>query len=55
MKAVSSNIHAEGYNRNSQHVYRGFTIAFNQSDLWTHPCHVKIAIYILLGEVGHIQ
>ena len=42
MKAVSSIIHAESYYRNSQDVYRDFTIAFDQSDSWTHPCHVRI-------------
>ena len=35
-------IHAVAYYRNSQHVHREFTIAFDQSDSRTHPCHVRI-------------
>ena len=42
MKAVSFIIHAEGYYRNSRDVYRGFTLAFDQSDSRTHPCRVRI-------------
>ena len=45
-KAVLSIIHAEGYYWNSQHVYSGFTMAFDQSDSLTHPCHVRISFYI---------
>ena len=42
MKAVSSIVHEEGYYRNRQHVYRDFTIAVDQSELPTKPCHVRI-------------
>ena len=51
MKAVLSIIYEEGYYRNSQHVYRGFTIAFNQSDSWTRPCHVRILFKIYWSAV----
>ena len=51
MKAVSSIILGEGCYWNSQHIYRDFTIALNQSESWTQPCHVRILlqISILLG------
>ena len=42
MKAVSSIILAEDCYWNSQHIYRGFTIAFDRSDSRTHPCHVRM-------------
>ena len=54
MKAVSSILYAEG-NYNEQ-VYWDFTIAFDQSDSRTHPCHVrmnckvKTSVYILAGS-----
>ena len=56
MKAVSSIIHEEGYYWNSQHVYRGFTIAFDQSDSRTHLCHVRIGVLHRFQHcTGHIM
>ena len=42
VKAVSSIIYAEGYYWNSQHVYRDFNIAPDQSESRTQLCHVRI-------------
>ena len=50
MKAVLSIILAEGCYQNSQHVYRGFTIALDQSESRTQLCHVRM-IHIYDSEI----